>query len=104
ELFSSSWAFFMFDFDWISLPFALPYGVLHVNMEGHGRDSSLTPTCARRKGSCGIAASAAWRTFGLLNGGCRWLKRHMYWKPSGSLLTSTTPFALFRCSSLSDRV
>ena len=38
---------------------------------------------------------AACLIFGLLNGACRWLKRSMYWKPSGFEFTISTFGAAF---------
>ncbi len=41
------------------------------------------PTCVRRKASWPRATIAARRTFSLLKGGCRKLKRKMNWLPAG---------------------
>ena len=69
----------MLPFIWMSLPAVLPNGEPQMNMLAQGWYSVLTPTWARRNGSCWNAASAARRTFTLSNGLARWLKRAMYW-------------------------
>ena len=44
----------------------------------HKRPNSGTPTWVLMKACWPMASMAAWRIFGLLNGGCMWLKRMMY--------------------------